>query len=211
MVAAGAAASAEGGANLFGQAPAVRPASQYPLFAAVDVPAAGGGPAGIGAALGAARAGAKTLLVENHSFFGGVAAWALGMPINQVRPGGKPRSAIHELLIRKLAAYGDQAVRMGTHELWCNVEYLKVAVLDALDEAGVPLPGPRARGRCPGGAQPRDGRGGCDQARIDDRPGQGGRGLHGRCRRGVLRRGRDHDRPCESHAHDPVAGLDQYR
>ena len=27
---------------------------------------------------------------------------------------------------------------MGKHELWCNVEYLKVAVLDALDEAGVP-------------------------------------------------------------------------
>lgn len=27
---------------------------------------------------------------------------------------------------------------MGTHELWCNVEYLKVAALDALDEAGCP-------------------------------------------------------------------------
>jgi ribulose 1,5-bisphosphate synthetase/thiazole synthase len=138
VVAAGAAASAGGSANLFGQAPAARPASQYPVFAAVDVLVAGGGPAGIGAALGAARAGAKTLLVENHSFFGGVAAWALGMPINQVRPGGKPRSAVHELLIRKLTAYGDQAVEMGKHEMWCNVEYLKIAILDALDEAGVP-------------------------------------------------------------------------
>ena len=132
------AAAAGGNANLFGQAPAVRPASQYQVFAAVDVLVAGGGPAGIGAALGAVRAGARTLLVENHSFFGGVGAWAMGMPINQVRPGGKPRSAIHELLIRKLTAYGDQAVAMGTHELWCNVEYLKVAILDALDEAGVP-------------------------------------------------------------------------
>jgi NADPH-dependent 2,4-dienoyl-CoA reductase/sulfur reductase-like enzyme len=120
IVAAGAASSAAGSANLFGQAPAVRPASRYPVFAAVDVLVAGGGPAGIGAALAAARAGAKTLLVENHSFFGGVAAWALGMPINQVRPGGKLRSAIHELLIRKLAAYGDQAVEMGKHELWCT-------------------------------------------------------------------------------------------
>ena len=138
MVAAGAAASAGASGSLFGQAPAFRTAPQYPVFTSVDVLVAGGGPAGIGAALGAARAGARTLLVENHSFFGGVAAWAMGMPINQVRPGGKPRSAVHELLLRKLAAYGDQAVAMGTHELWCNVEYLKVAILDALDEAAVP-------------------------------------------------------------------------
>lgn len=138
MVAAGAAASAGGGANLFSQTPANRGTSRYPVYATVDVLVAGGGPAGIGAALGARRAGAKTLLVENHSFFGGVAAWALGMPINQVRPNGQPRSVIHELLIRKLAAYGDQAVNMGRHELWCNVEYLKIAILDAFDEAGVP-------------------------------------------------------------------------
>jgi ribulose 1,5-bisphosphate synthetase/thiazole synthase len=102
----------------------------------VDVLVVGGGPAGIGAALGAARKGVKTLLVENCSFFGGVAAWALGMPINQVRPNGKPRSAVHELLVHKLETYGDQAFRAGKHELWCNVEYLKVAALDALDEAG---------------------------------------------------------------------------
>ena len=31
---------------------------------------------------------------------------------------------------------GDQAVRIGSHQLYCNVDYLKVAVLDALDEVG---------------------------------------------------------------------------
>ena len=96
----------------------------------------GGGPAGIGAALGAAKAGVKTLIVENHSFFGGVAAWSLGMQMNQMRPFGRARSAVHELLIGKLQAYGDQALRLGTHEIWSNVEYLKVAILDALDAAG---------------------------------------------------------------------------
>jgi ribulose 1,5-bisphosphate synthetase/thiazole synthase len=101
-----------------------------------EVLVVGGGPAGIGAALGAARAGAKTLLLENHAFFGGVASWCLGMPINQMRPGDKPRSVIHELIIQKLLAYGDQAVRIGSHQLWCNVDYLKVAVLDALDQVG---------------------------------------------------------------------------
>jgi len=101
-----------------------------------DVLVVGGGPAGIGAALGAASNGANTLLIEHHAFFGGVAAWCLGMPINQMRPDSKPRSKLHELVLAKLRAYGDQAVRVGEHQLWCNVDYLKVAILDALDEVG---------------------------------------------------------------------------
>ena len=102
----------------------------------VDVLVVGGGPAGIGAALGAARRGADTLLIEKHAFFGGTASFCVGMPINQMRPGAKPRSAVHELLIEKLQNYGDLAVTIGQHALWCNVEYLKVAVLEALDEVG---------------------------------------------------------------------------
>jgi ribulose 1,5-bisphosphate synthetase/thiazole synthase len=102
-----------------------------------DVLVAGGGPAGIGAAIGAARQGVKVLLIEDQGFFGGVGAWALGMPINQVRPKGKPRSNVHELIINKLAAYGPQAVNIRDHQMWCNVDYLKAAIIDALDESGV--------------------------------------------------------------------------
>ena len=101
-----------------------------------DVLVVGGGPAGIGAALGAAGKGANTLMIEHHAFFGGVAAWCLGMPINQMRPENKARSKVHELVLEKLRAYGDQAVRVGDHQLWCNVDYLKVAVLDSLDQLG---------------------------------------------------------------------------
>ena len=129
--------AAAGGAALATSASAQNRRPRFPVLNTVDVLIAGGGPAGFGAAVGAARAGAKTLLIENHSFFGGVAAWALGMQMNQMRLEGKPRSAVHELLLAKLKAYGDQAVRFGTHEAWTNVEYLKVAILDALDEAGV--------------------------------------------------------------------------
>ncbi|MFB3777686.1 MAG: FAD-dependent oxidoreductase [Bryobacteraceae bacterium] len=129
-------AGAAAGAAASGGGIAAQVARGYPVLDTVDVLVVGGGPAGIGAAIGAARAGASTLLVENHSFFGGVASWGLGMQINQVRPGGKPRSVVHESVIHKVMAYGDQAVRMGVHEIWCNVEYLKVAILDALDEAG---------------------------------------------------------------------------
>ena len=128
--------AALGSAAAAGSASGQTSGSRYPVLDTVDVLVAGGGSAGAGAAMGAARAGAKTLLIENHSFFGGVAAWALGMQMNQMRPGGKPRSAVHELLISKLTAYGDQAARLGAHEVWTNVEYLKVAILDALDAAG---------------------------------------------------------------------------
>ncbi len=132
-------AAAGNGRKGFGQGQAIRSTSGIPVFDTTDVLVVGGGPAGIGAALGAARTGARTLLIENHAFFGGVAAWMLGMEINQIRPGGKPRSAVHELLVDKLVAYGDQAVNIATvhgHELWCNVEYLKVAIVDALEAVG---------------------------------------------------------------------------
>lgn len=127
------------GAAAMGQAAGAKRASGYPVLDSVDILVVGGGPAGIGAAVGAARTGAKTLVVENHAFFGGVGAWMLGMEINQIRPGGKPRSAVHELLVDKLVALGDQAVIIGTvngHELWCNVEYLKIAILDTFESAG---------------------------------------------------------------------------
>ena len=102
-----------------------------------DIIVAGGGPAGLGAAMAAGRTGARVLLLERYGFLGGIASFCVGMPINQVRPGGKPRSAVHELLLGKIAAYGPRAARWGEHEVFCNVEYLKAAAFDALDEAGV--------------------------------------------------------------------------
>lgn len=105
-------------------------------YCKTDVLIVGGGPAGIGAALAAARKGAKTLLIESHGFFGGIGSFSLGMPMNQMCPKGRNRSAVHELVIEKLLAYGDLAVKIGEHQLRCNVEYLKVALLDALDHVG---------------------------------------------------------------------------
>jgi ribulose 1,5-bisphosphate synthetase/thiazole synthase len=112
-------------------------------LAACDVLVVGGGPAGIGAAMGAARQGAKTFLIENCGFFGGVGAWGMGMQLNQMRPKGLPRGVVHETLIEKLMALGNQAATFriaakldGKNALLCHVEYLKVAILDLLDEAG---------------------------------------------------------------------------
>ena len=46
-----------------------------------DVLIVGGGPAGLGAALGARRAGAQVILAERYGFLGGNATVALVMPL----------------------------------------------------------------------------------------------------------------------------------
>ena len=78
----------------------------------------GGGPAGIGAGIDAAKSGAETLLIENYGLFGGVASQCVGMVINQMRPEGNPRGPrgyIHELLFEKLNNYDSQTVKVSTH------------------------------------------------------------------------------------------------
>ena len=57
----------------------------------------------------------------------------MGMPINQMRPGGQIRSAVHEAVLDAVSAYGAEAGRLVDHALVCNVDYLKVAMMDALE------------------------------------------------------------------------------
>src|SRR5438309_9799680 len=51
------------------------------LAAETGVLVVGGGPAGLGAALGAAKAGANVILTERYGFLGGNATAALVMPL----------------------------------------------------------------------------------------------------------------------------------
>jgi ribulose 1,5-bisphosphate synthetase/thiazole synthase len=62
----------EPGAKVVVEAP-----RRTPVAADVDVLVIGGGPAGVGAALAAAREGARTLVVERHGMLGGV--WTAGI------------------------------------------------------------------------------------------------------------------------------------
>ena len=48
----------------------IEPTRDIPIVRETEVVVVGGGPAGIMAALGAARAGASTLLIEQHGFLG---------------------------------------------------------------------------------------------------------------------------------------------
>ena len=55
------------------------PGRELPVIAEVDVLVVGGGPAGVGAAVGAARTGATVFLVEEMGAFGGM--WTQGLVI----------------------------------------------------------------------------------------------------------------------------------
>ena len=113
------------------------PASLY------DVIVAGGGPAGIGAAAASAKAGAKTLLLEARSVFGGVGQAALWMPWNRMLKDGASRGGAHALFCDAVRSYGPQAWTEGsTHNflladgLNIHPDFGRRAVFDVLEGQG---------------------------------------------------------------------------
>lgn len=98
-----------------------QPAREVPVIGEYDVVVAGGGPGGIPAAVAAARAGAKTLLIERYGYLGGMATAGLISVILGVRASGTDEpmmGGIGEELCREMAAMGlavdyDEAVRAG--------------------------------------------------------------------------------------------------
>lgn len=63
------------------------PAREINVFAEAEVVVVGGGPAGVTAAIAAAREGAATILVERYGHLGGMATGGLVLMINQFPPG----------------------------------------------------------------------------------------------------------------------------
>ncbi|CAN7256405.1 FAD-dependent oxidoreductase [Paenibacillus sp. LjRoot153] len=120
------------------------PAMDVPLFDEVDVLVTGGGPAGIGAALAAARNGASVLLVEQRGYLGGMAT------VSQV-PAWCPYTDKQKPVIRGIGIeiLNEMKARMepGFQELWkdrldwvpIDAEILKKLLDDKMAEAGVRL------------------------------------------------------------------------
>lgn len=110
------------------------PSRRIPVVGTADVLVAGGGPAGIGAALGAARAGAKTLLVERNGFLGGVATAVMMTTWNVPSRclSGIPREIVRRLLERDGAIDGGPTIPF-------DPETFKEVAENACLEAGVEL------------------------------------------------------------------------
>lgn len=97
------------------------PQREIPVIGDYDVVVAGGGPGGIPAAVAAARAGAKTLLIERYGYLGGMATAGLITVILGTRASGTDEpmiGGIAEELCREMASIGgapdyDEAVRRG--------------------------------------------------------------------------------------------------
>jgi FAD-dependent oxidoreductase family protein len=127
-----------------------------------DVLVVGGGPAGLGAAVGAASAGADVILAERYGFLGGTATAALVMPLmsfhNEARavraidptagvrllpgdhgPGEPVIAGVLELFLDALyAAGGAIAPSQATgYTVPFDPERFKLVALELLDDAGV--------------------------------------------------------------------------
>ncbi|MGE5618104.1 MAG: FAD-dependent oxidoreductase [Sphingomonadaceae bacterium] len=109
----------------------VEPQRELPVVADVDVVVAGGGPASLGAAVAAARCGARTLLIERNGFLGGAATAGLMAMWNASLD--TSTGFAHELiarLIREGGALSGPATPF-------DPEKLKEVALDIVLEAGV--------------------------------------------------------------------------
>jgi hypothetical protein len=113
-----------------------------------DVIVAGGGPAAIGAALGAAINGASTLILEARSQFGGTATAAMWMEINFLFKDNAEadRGGVHTLLVDAIRGWGADASIPGRRaanlpgsggNLDVHPEYLKKVLFDLFERYGI--------------------------------------------------------------------------
>ena len=103
-----------------------------------DIIVCGGGPGGVCAAVAAARAGKKVLLIEQYGFLGGMATAGLVEPFMPYKTGDTVTNAgIFEEICHRLAAMGGFGSEL--HKSATDSEVLKMVELDLCCQAGVKI------------------------------------------------------------------------
>jgi hypothetical protein len=113
---------------------------ELPVAKEVDVLVVGGGPAGVGAALAAARKGARTLVIEQFNCLGGVATAGGHGHISKYDENGTGRRIVGGIADE----IGNRVVEAGfgirnSHGIWFEVEGLKLLLDEMAEDAGVGL------------------------------------------------------------------------
>jgi len=125
----------------------------WKVYGHYDVAVIGAGPAGIGAAIAAARRGLKTILIESYGFAGGVAVKScVSMFYNLGLEGKQITGNLPDELVRRLDALGAASFvndkynfpeykpvggRPLTRKVAFNPEVMKIIYRQMLEEAGV--------------------------------------------------------------------------
>jgi hypothetical protein len=118
----------------------LQPVRKLTILDSTDVLVVGGGPAGVAAAIGARRAGAKVTLVERYNHFGGL--WTGGLVLvvigHMVKSGKQVCQGIGEEMMRRLDKL-DRGVmnrKPGVNPT-VDAEALKYVMVEMVQEAGV--------------------------------------------------------------------------